>query len=57
MSTDINSIGATDSIFMAKYTESGGNPREFLWNGLLRSFDTPALVIDRRKPYPHLNVA
>ena len=57
MSTDIDSIGATDSIFMAKYTESGGNPREFLWNGLLRSFDTPALVIDRRKPYPHLNVA
>ncbi|KAF9529627.1 mitochondrial ribosomal death-associated protein 3-domain-containing protein [Crepidotus variabilis] len=27
-----------DETFLGKYTESGGNPREFVWNGLLSNF-------------------
>lgn len=29
-----------DEMFLAKYTESNGNPREFVWRGLLGSLET-----------------
>ena len=28
-----------DETFLGKYTESGGNPRQFVWKGLLANFD------------------
>ncbi|KAI0060655.1 hypothetical protein BV25DRAFT_1954404 [Artomyces pyxidatus] len=31
---------AVDELFMAKYTESGGNAREFVWKGLLSTLET-----------------
>lgn len=33
----LSSAESYDEMFMAKYTESGGNPREFVWKGLLSS--------------------
>ena len=29
-----------DEQLLAKYTESGGNPRDFVWKGILSSFTT-----------------
>jgi len=29
-----------DELFLAKYTESGGNPRDFVWKGLLSTLQT-----------------
>ncbi|KAF7430623.1 37S ribosomal protein S23 mitochondrial [Pleurotus ostreatus] len=29
----------SDELFLAKYSESSGNPREFVWKGLLSNFD------------------
>ncbi|KAI0032672.1 mitochondrial ribosomal death-associated protein 3-domain-containing protein [Vararia minispora EC-137] len=29
-----------DDLFLSKYTESGGNPREFVWQGLLNTLQT-----------------
>ncbi|KAF9045743.1 hypothetical protein BDZ89DRAFT_942526 [Hymenopellis radicata] len=46
-----------DALFLSKYTDSNGNPRNFVWNGLLRSLEGSPLVIDRRKPYPQYNLA
>lgn len=31
---------AHDELFMAKYVESAGNPRDFVWKGLLRTLQT-----------------
>ncbi|KAI0255685.1 mitochondrial ribosomal death-associated protein 3-domain-containing protein [Lactifluus subvellereus] len=31
---------ANDELFLAKYTESGGNPRDFVWKGLLSTLQT-----------------
>ncbi len=50
-------IDANDALFLSKYTDSNGNPRNFVWNGLLRSLEGSPLVIDRRKPYPQYNLA
>ncbi|KAL0570223.1 hypothetical protein V5O48_011745 [Marasmius crinis-equi] len=30
---------ATDELFLSKYTESAGNPRDFIWKGLLSSLE------------------
>ncbi|KIJ55267.1 hypothetical protein M422DRAFT_23875 [Sphaerobolus stellatus SS14] len=30
----------TDDLFLSKYTESSGNPRNFIWNGLLSNLET-----------------
>lgn len=29
-----------DEMFLAKFTEASGNPRDFVWKGLLGSFET-----------------
>ncbi|KIY69448.1 hypothetical protein CYLTODRAFT_349530 [Cylindrobasidium torrendii FP15055 ss-10] len=47
---------AGDSTFMAAYTQSGGNPREFVWNGIMKSFATPPLEVDATRPFPQLTV-
>ena len=36
---DHHSAG-NDELFLAKYTESGGNPRDFVWKGLLSTLQT-----------------
>ncbi|KAK0431957.1 mitochondrial ribosomal death-associated protein 3-domain-containing protein [Armillaria borealis] len=47
---------ATDELFLAKYTESGGNPREFIWKGLLGTLEGPPLVIDKRRPFAQMTI-
>ena len=32
------SLANYDEQLLAKYTESGGNPRDFVWKGILSSF-------------------
>jgi small subunit ribosomal protein S29 len=34
------SAAANDELFLAKYTESGGHPRDFVWKGLLSTLQT-----------------
>lgn len=34
------SAASLDEMFMAKYIESSGNPREFVWKGLLENLAT-----------------
>jgi small subunit ribosomal protein S29 len=35
-----SSAAANDELFLAKYTESGGNARDFVWKGLLSTLQT-----------------
>ena len=35
-----HSPAGSDEFFLAKYTESGGNPRDFVWKGLLSTLQT-----------------
>ncbi|ESK97726.1 mitochondrial carrier protein [Moniliophthora roreri MCA 2997] len=46
----------TDELFLSKYTESGGNPRDFIWNGLLFALEgvPPSLEEVSSAPWPHL---
>ncbi|THH17829.1 hypothetical protein EW146_g3049 [Bondarzewia mesenterica] len=38
-----SNIRSTDELFLSKYTESGGNARDFVWKGLLSTLEIPLL--------------
>ncbi|KAJ7576845.1 mitochondrial ribosomal death-associated protein 3-domain-containing protein [Mycena floridula] len=52
MKNGASSAAATDDFFLAKYTESSGNPREFVWKGILSSLEgsTPPSPVPARWP-------
>jgi small subunit ribosomal protein S29 len=45
---------ANDESFLAKYTESGGHPRTFVWKGILSTLEGAGPEPDVTTPWPHL---
>jgi len=39
-STGVLAADATDELFLSKYTEANGNPRDFVWKGLLGTIES-----------------
>ncbi|KAJ4482989.1 mitochondrial ribosomal death-associated protein 3-domain-containing protein [Lentinula edodes] len=43
-----------DELFLAKYTESAGNPKAFVWQGILGTLEGAAPVVNQNTPWPQL---
>ncbi|KAJ3826199.1 mitochondrial ribosomal death-associated protein 3-domain-containing protein [Lentinula raphanica] len=45
---------ANDELFLAKYTESAGNPKAFVWQGILGTLEGAPPVVNEKTPWPQL---
>ncbi|KAJ3999088.1 mitochondrial ribosomal death-associated protein 3-domain-containing protein [Lentinula boryana] len=45
---------ANDELFLAKYTESAGNPKAFVWQGILGTLEGAAPVVNESTSWPQL---
>ncbi|KAJ4474475.1 mitochondrial ribosomal death-associated protein 3-domain-containing protein [Lentinula aciculospora] len=45
---------ANDEVFLAKYTESAGNPKAFVWQGILGTLEGAAPIVSENTPWPQL---
>ncbi|KAE9390570.1 hypothetical protein BT96DRAFT_865483 [Gymnopus androsaceus JB14] len=48
------SAPANDELFLAKYTESGGNPKAFVWQGILGTLEGAPPVLDENANWPQI---
>lgn len=49
-----SSIAANDELFLSKYTESGGNPKAFVWQGILGTLEGAPPVMDETATWPQI---
>ncbi|KIK63998.1 hypothetical protein GYMLUDRAFT_40216 [Collybiopsis luxurians FD-317 M1] len=54
MSDNALTAPANDELFLSKYTESGGRPRAFVWQGILGTLEGAPPVVDEKTLWPQM---